>query len=290
MHHRLTSLLLLWVCLGAGISGAMAQDAVRACGTVSLALPMADAVVALRTEQHVDLVLRAGGGTETGLDALGTHTVDLALCSRNLTPADRADYPQAQLKTAPVGLQLLSLAVSRDVWVGGLRALSAEQARGIYEGRINNWKEVGGPDLRIRLFMAERGRGQWEIFAQWLYGEIRKAPMWNGSKVKGIEEARNTLEFTPGSCALLPPAFTDYRNLFALSILDGAGRPVQPTVANAAQGKYPLSRPLLLVTDDNPAGPVKVVVDFMVSERGQELIKRYGYIGLEELQAAQARK
>ncbi|MEI8233409.1 MAG: substrate-binding domain-containing protein [Verrucomicrobiota bacterium] len=284
------SLLFLWICLGAGVGGALGQETVRAGGAVSLALPMSEAVMTLRMERNIELVLRAGGGTETALDALGSHTFGLALCSRALTPLDRADYPEVQFNEIPVGLQLLSLAVSRDVWVGGVRMLSAEQARGIYEGRITNWKEVGGPDLRIRLFMNEQGRGQWEIFVQWLYGEIKKAPLWHGPKVKEIQETRNMLEFTPGSCALLPPGFTDYRNLFALAIADDAGRMIQPTVANALQGTYPLGRPLLLVTDDRPTGAIKVVVDFMVSERGQALIKRYGYLSLAEMEAVGGRK
>lgn len=290
MMHRLTSLLLLWVCLGVGISGALAQETVRATGAVSLALPLSEAVMTLRTENNIDLILRTNGGTETALDALGAHTCSLALCSRAVTVIDRADYPAAQFQETPIGLQLLSLVVSRDVWVGGLRALSAAQVRSIYEGRITNWKDVGGPDLRIKLFMNVQGRGQWEIFVQWLYGGIKKAPIWKGDKVKEINEIRNILEFTPGSCALLPPSFTDYRTLFALGITDDAGTVVQPTVANALKGIYPLGRPLNLVTDDKPAGGVKVVIDFMVGERGQALMKRYGYVGLEEIRATRARK
>lgn len=290
MHRCLISLLLFWVFVGGGVSAARAQDIVRAAGAVALALPMSDAVTTLRTEKGIDMVLRAGGGTETGLDALGTHVVDLALCSRNLTPVDRAEYPRAQLNDTLVGIQLLALCVSRDVWVGGLRSLSADQIRGIYEGRIHNWKEVGGPDVRIRLYMPERGRGVWELFVQWLYEGIRKAPLWDGSKVKSLEEARNMIEFTPGSCTLLPPSMTDYRNLYALAIADGVNAPVQPTVVNTLSGKYPLGRPLLLVTDDKPAGPVKMVVDFMLSDRGQGLVKKYGYVSLEEIAAAQAKK
>jgi len=270
-------------------TAAPGQEVVRAYGAIALALPLSEAVPTLRTERNIELVLYSGGGTDVGLTALGNRATQIALCSRALTPTDRAEFPGIQFNEIPVGTQMLVLAVSRDVFVGGVRILSAEQMRGIYEGRITNWQQVGGPDLRIRLLMHEQGRGVWELFAQWLYGEIKKAPLWTGETMRNFQEARNLLEFTAGGCAVLPPALIDSRYHFALSISGSKGQVIQPTVANAVEGKYPLSRPLVMVTAGRPAGGARVVVDFMTGEKGQELIKRHGYVGLEEMKAAKGK-
>ena len=284
---RFGSFLWVLILLRFGVPGVLAeQQLVVARGAIAVALPLNDAIAVLRKEYNVDLSLRSAGGTEMGMEALGANSAHIALCSRELTPVDRADYPRIQFTEIPIGLQMLAMAVSRDVWMGGVHALNAKQVRAIYEGRITNWQQVGGPNLPIKVFMNDAGRGQWEIFALWLYKELKLAPLWRGAKVKEIRETRNMLEFTPGSFALLPPNSADRRNVFPLAIDEGSGILVEPTLDNVFKGRYPLGRPLLLVVNDRPTGAVKVVVDFMTGERGQALVKQYGYVTLAELKAA----
>ena len=287
---RFAPFLWLLIVLRLCVPGALAQQTVSARGAVSVALPMSEAVGVLHSERHIDLLLRSNGGTSMGLDALGDRSASIALCSRELTPEDRAAYPTLQLIEIPIGLQMLAIAVSRDVWMGGVHSLNTLQIRGIYEGKIKNWQQVGGPNLPIKVFMNEPGRGQWEMFVLWLYKELKMAPIWHGAKVKEARETRNMLEFTPGSFALIPPSFVDKQNIFPLAIQEGSADPVEPTLDNVLRGNYPLSRPLLLVVDDKPTGATKVVVDFMTGERGQALVKQFGCVTLDELRAARARK
>lgn len=288
---RFTHLFFLLVLLRLCIPEAAAQQVVRASGAVSVAMPLAEAAGILRSERNIELILRAGGGTGMGLDALGEKTVNMALCSRELTAVDRAEYPAMQMNEIPIGVQIVALTVSRDVWLGGVHSLTASQIRGIYEGKITNWQQVGGPNTRIKVFMNEPGRGPWEVLVQWLYKEIKKAPVWRGAKVKEIQETRNMLEFTPGSLALMPPAFADNRSIFPLALQeDDSTTPVEPTLESILQQRYPLSRPLVLVIDDRPTGALKVVIEFMTGERGQAIVKQFGYVTVAELRAAKEKQ
>jgi len=287
---RFAPFLWLLVLLRLCVPCAMAQQTVSAFGAVSVALPMADAVSVLHSEYNIDLLLKSYGGTAMGLDALGGRNVNIALCSRVLTAEDRARYPAIQFTEIPIGVQMLGIAVSRDVWKGGVHSLNIRQIRGIYERKITNWQQVGGPNLPIKVFMNDPGRGQWEMFVLWLYKELKKAPVWNGVKVKDARETRNMLEFTPGSFALLPPGFADSQSIFLLAIENDSKTLLAPTLDNVLKGEYPLSRPLLMVVEDKPTGAVKVVVDFMVGQRGQALVKRFGYVTLEELRGARGGK
>ena len=45
-----------------------------------------------------------------------------------------------------VGQDGISLAVSDEIFLAGVKGLSLRQVRDIYSGNITNWKEVGGPD------------------------------------------------------------------------------------------------------------------------------------------------
>ena len=58
---------------------------------------------------------------------------------------------------------------------------------------------------------------------------------------------------------------------------------VEPTEANIASHKYPLSRPLFVLTNGEPSGVAKTLVDFLLGERGQELVKKHGYLRLKDL-------
>ena len=58
---------------------------------------------------------------------------------------------------------------------------------------------------------------------------------------------------------------------------------IEPTNENIATKKYPLTRPLFLLTNGEPAGVVKTYVDFLLSDRGQELVKKHGYLRLKDL-------
>ena len=46
-----------------------------------------------------------------------------------------------------------------------------------------------------------------------------------------------------------------------------------------------MSRPLFLLTDGPPAGDAKTFVDFLLSPRGQDLVKKHGYLRLADLKA-----
>jgi phosphate transport system substrate-binding protein len=71
--------------------------------------------------------------------------------------------------------------------------------------------------------------------------------------------------------------------VFALSIKGESGEILEPTNENIATHKYPMSRPLFLITNGPPAGDVKTLVDFMLSDRGQELVRKHGYLRLADL-------
>src|SRR4029453_10749891 len=101
----------------------------------------------------------------------------------------------------------------------------------------------------IPFFNKEPGRGTWEVFAHWLYGNPRQAPAVNFPEVGGNEETRNKVASTRGAMSQLSSSWADGKTGFALGIKGDDGRVVEPTPANIATHKYPMSRPLFLLTN-----------------------------------------
>lgn len=252
-------------------------------GSTTVNLPVAEAAEILRLEKKMDIQVDTQGGSSGGISMLGDALVQIGMSSKPLSGGDRAKYPKVDFKPIRIGEDAVALIVSKDVWDGGVRALTKQQMRDIYEGRSKNWKDVAGPDRRIVCFNKEPGRGTWEVFAHWLYSDVKKAPQVSFPEVGGNEETRNKVASTRGALSQLSASWADGQKVFALGLRFDDGSTVQPTSENIATGKYPMSRPLFLLTNGEPTGEAKVFLDFLLSERGQALVRKHGYLSLDQL-------
>ena len=96
----------------------------------------------------------------------------------------------------------------------------------------------------------------------WVYGNAKKAPQVSFPEVGGNEETRNKVASTRGALSQLSSSWADGKTVFALGIEVDDGTVVEPTNENIATAKYPLSRPLFLLTNGEPTGAAKTFVDF----------------------------
>lgn len=114
-------------------------------------LPIAEiAAEGFKEETGID-VLVSGLGSSAGIEAVSAGTADIASSSRGLN-ADEQDLGLTPIVIAHDGIAVI---VNDDNPVDNL---STEQLRDIYAGKITNWKEVGGEDLRIQVINPETRR------------------------------------------------------------------------------------------------------------------------------------
>ena len=214
------------------------------------------------------------------IEALAEDQADLALLTRSLTLEDRSQYPSLDLTVLPVGMEVVALAVSNDLWDAGVQSITKAQMRGIYEQKITNWKDLGGPDQKITLFSFQQGAGVWEIFAEWLYGDNRKAPLPKVEIVATSQDARDDLEFTPGSIAPIAAGFADGSRCHALGI-KFPDHVAELSPKQVAAGGYPLVRPIIALTIGRPTLRIRAVTEFFTGPAGQTLLKTNGALGLD---------
>jgi len=283
MQPITTKLSRFCVLVAFGLPAVLSAAPLKINGSTTVNLPVAEAAEILRAEKKMDIQVDTQGGSAGGISALGDGLVQVGMSSKHLSDADRARYPKVTFKEIHIGEDAVALVVSRDVWDGGVRALTRQQMRNIYAGQIKNWNEVGGPDQRIAFFNKEPGRGTWEVFAHWLYGDATKAPQVSFPEVGGNEETRNKVASTRGAVSQLSFSWADGKKVFALGIKGDEGQVVQPTADNIATHTYPMSRPLFLLTNGDPTGETKTLMDFILGPRGQELVKKHGYLRLQDL-------
>jgi phosphate transport system substrate-binding protein len=270
-----------WLLIFALLATGAAQAApLRVVGSSTVNPVVAEAAEILRREQGLTILVDTQGGSSGGISAAAEGRAELGMSSRPLLDDDRKKFPQARLASHAIGLDGLALVVSRDLWDAGVRALSKAQVLAIYEGKVRNWKELGGPDRRVVFFNKEPGRGTWEVFVHWLYGDPKKAPIVSHPEVGANEEARQKVATTPGAISQLSFSWADGEKVFALGLIDDAGQAVRAEPATLASGAYPLVRTLFLVTNGTPSAEAQAMLTFLLSARGQALLPKHGYLPL----------
>jgi phosphate transport system substrate-binding protein len=243
-------------------------------------LPVADAAEILRQRNGLTIYVDTQGGSSGGVAAVGEGLAQLGMASRSIADKDREKFPQAEFVATAIGSDALALVVSKDVWDGGVKSLGRDQMQQLYEGKVINWKDLGGPDQEVVFFNKEPGRGTWEVFAKWLYGDADKAPAVNHAEVGANEEARSKVASTRGAISQLSAAWADGETVFALGVKREDGIVAAADLETVLAGDYPISRPLNLLTNGEPTGTAKDFVDFMLSEEGQQLVEKHGYLPL----------
>lgn len=163
-----------------------------------------------------------------------------------------------------------------------INSLTTEQIQGIYSGEITNWKQIGGKDEEIVAFQRNEGSGSQSMLIRFMNGKkIMKAPteqvddLMSGI-IERVSDYRNKTNSIGFSFRYYLEGIIKNPNVKMLSI-DG----ISPTVENIKNEKYPITTSLYAVTyKDNPNQNVKKLLDWILSNEGQEIIEKTGYVGV----------
>ena len=236
-------------------------------------LPVTQKVAEAFMEKYPDInVSISGGGSGNGIKAIVDGTTDIAQSSRWIKQeevklaVDNGYYP------VPFGIALDAIipVVHPDNPVDDL---SLDQLKAIYEGKIKNWKDVGGEDRNVVVISRDSSSGTFVVWNDVVLRGGRVTPRGqllpsNGAIVQAVAGNRNAIGYIG----------IGYFNDSLKSVrVDG----VQPTHETAGSGAYPVSRTLWYFTDGWPGGKTLQFINFMLHpEKGQKLVKETGYVPL----------
>ena len=203
-------------------------------------------------------------GSSAGIKNTIDGTSDLGMSSRDLKDEETKEVDGTQI--AIDGIAVITNTANK------VTNLTSEQVKDIFTGKITNWKDVGGEDAQIVVVSREEGSGTREGFQDILGFEsdelIKDAQICDGSgNVKStVEGNENAIAYI--SFGYLGDTLNDVK-------IDG----VEPTDANVVDGKYPISRPFIVVNKkDGLSDVAKAFVDFIMSEEGQNIVAEEGFI------------
>jgi phosphate transport system substrate-binding protein len=213
----------------------------------------------------------SGGGSSVGVQAIGEKTVDIGMSSREISASEMSKYPNIQVTV--VANDGIVLIVNPKNSVNGL---TMDQLRGIYNGTITNWKTVGGPDQTIVVVGRDSASGTRTFFSETVMNKENFTPTQLEKNSNGA--IQQTVAQTPGAIGYAGLGFVD-ETVKAVPIMVN-GAPVQATIDTVIAKTYPISRPLLMITQGPPTGLARSYIDFILSPAGQEIVTDEGFVPL----------
>lgn len=88
-----------------------------------------------------------GGGTGVGISALMDNTTDIAMASRPIKFSEKMKLKAAKQEVEEVIIAYDALAVIVNP-SNPVSQLTRQQLEAIFRGKITNWKQLGGPDMK----------------------------------------------------------------------------------------------------------------------------------------------
>lgn len=191
---------------------------------------------------------------------------DIIICAQ---PSDEqlayAKEKGVELELVPIGSDAFVFIVNANNPVSDI---TIDQIKGIYSGKITNWRELGGKNVPIAAMRRNK----------------------NSGSQTALEKIMGDTPIKPDYTALFgSPIGFSFRYYVTGMLAEGGVKiltinGVAPTTETIADGSYPVSGNIYAVyrkgeTNEN----VYKAVDFMLSPEGQKIVEKSGYIPLQQL-------
>jgi phosphate transport system substrate-binding protein len=114
-------------------------------GSTSMVTLNQNLKMSFETQFPGTIVTTQANGSTKGIEALLNRQADLAAISRPLSPAEVSQG----LRAVPIAQDQIAIIIGVNNPLS--QTLSPEQVKGIFQGKITNWSEVGGVNKPIRV-------------------------------------------------------------------------------------------------------------------------------------------
>lgn len=229
-----------------------------------LAAEIAKRFESLHPDVRVDVQT---GGSSRGVNDVRAQLSDIGMASRSLKPSE------SELLHFTIAMDGISIIVNT---ANPITSLDKQQIIDIYQGKIVNWQQLGGNDASIIVVNKAEGHSTLELFLHYFGLKITevKPHVIIGDNQQGIK----TVAGNPNAIGYVSVGSAEYEagHQVAIKLLPLEG--VVASVENVRNLTFPLSRPLNLITREQPTGTIKAFIDFAGSEQVTDLINAQYFV------------
>jgi phosphate transport system substrate-binding protein len=226
----------------------------------------------MKSNQNVSIQV-TGGGSGVGITALINGTTDICDASRQMK---QTEIEKLKARYNTLGVEIPCAKDGITIFLNEANSVSEvtiKQLSDIYQGKIRNWKELGGKDAEIRLYGRENSSGTYVYF----HDEV----------VKGDYAA--STQTLPGTAAVVNAVKKDVNGIgyggaaYAVGVKhakvkkDANSSAYLPTAETIGKGEYPITRYLYMYMRNRPTGETKKYIDWILGPEGQRVVTEVGY-------------
>lgn len=181
---------------------------------------------------------------------------------------------KANIEMKPYGYDGLGFIISTDCPV---KNLTQDQIRAIYECKVTNWKELGGPDAEIHPYFRDDQSGSQRLFEDFLWPD-GNAPDFSSmmdhfyfeDDMEDITDAVSNDKYAIGYNIISYLDWAFENGYIDLVAIDG----VVPKTETFKDGTYPyITTAYVAIRADEPEGsPARLLYDWIGSEKSIEII------------------
>jgi phosphate transport system substrate-binding protein len=145
-----------------------------------------------------------------------------------------------------------------------------DQLKGIYDGSISNWQDLGGPDEEIFVNEREEGSGTRDTFMNIVDLDETAADKANSANSQ-VKQAVDGSDVAIGYVGL--GYISDETPALKIDS-------VYPSAVTIKDESYPISRSLHMYTNGEPADAVEEFLNFVMGSEGQAIVEEEGFISI----------
>lgn len=238
---------------------------------------MAEMAAAYKKKTGVEIDFKGGGATK-GIREVASKKVEIGGTCRQVIDDPKYLMPipeERYVQLIPVAWDALVVIVHKDNPVDNI---TLDQIRALYTGKITNWKELGGTDAPIELYVRQGkisgvGRTLRElVFTNYDQDFVAAHVMdSSGPLERAIVENPRGIGITGVSSARK----LKWQGLVKILKLEGK----DPSYDNIKNGHYLLYRPLYMVTHlGSPNPDVQNFIDFVMGPEGEQVMRSVGTV------------
>lgn len=213
-----------------------------------------------------------GGGSGQGIKSIQEGIADIGSLSREVKDEEKGSVKEEYI----IAMDGVAVVVNTETET---EDITIEELEKIYTGEITNWKELGGKDAEITVVSREEGSGTRGAFTE-ITGVLVKDDEGNETDNTTADALVQPSTGSVIKTVSSTPDSIGYVSLAAVSdevkALKVEG--VEPSKDTVLDGTYKISRPFVYVTGNDISESAKAFIDFVLSDKGQELVEENGFI------------
>jgi len=255
------------------------KESIRIGGSSTVLPVVSKAAEKYRSMNPDKSVIVNSGGSGVGINQVGKGQLDIGMASRAITDKEKQNYPEVDFLVHTIGKDAVIPVVSHEIFSEGITALSVQQIRDIYEGRVSNWNKLGGPDREILVIDKEAFRGTRHAFMEVILNNPEASAPGADIVLGSNNEVQMAVSQSNAAIGFLSFAWqTD--EVKALGFIRPDNTIIEPTEKNLQDGLIPTVRELMLITDGQPEGEADDFISFILSDEGQKIVQEAGYVSI----------